>query len=185
MFAQLLDSKRVKFGAQNAAQNADQKVQAGLGNTIIRPARVENARSRNWCFTLNNYTPEDIKIITNLDCKYVFQEEKGESGTPHLQGLLCFRNAKTLGGVKKILPRAHFEITKNLQASILYCSKEDTRCGDIWSTIPLPSMERTGVAVHTDTFTQRLNRHKPTYEEFCRDLGDISEFIREGPTYEN
>lgn len=98
------------------------------GNTITSAAR----RGRNWCFTLNNYTPEEIKNIQKIDADHVFQEEKGESGTPHLQGVVMFKNARTFKQVKMLIPRAHIEPTKNKISSIKYCSKPDTRVGQIY-----------------------------------------------------
>lgn len=54
----------------------------GIGNTKQSPA------CKNWFFTWNNYTKEDITIlIAYLDpiaLKYKFQEETGEQGTKHL-----------------------------------------------------------------------------------------------------
>jgi len=103
-------------------------------NTII----VRGCRSRNWCFTLNNYTSDDIDTVTQVEnAKYIFQEETGENGTPHLQGLLCFENAHTLASVKKILPRAHFEVCKNKHASINYCKKGETRTGEVYSNMDI------------------------------------------------
>lgn len=98
-----------------------------LGNT-------KESRSRNWAFTLNNYTELEIDAITRFSkCKYLFQEETGESGTPHLQGTLQFKDAKTLSKLKKLLPRAHLEICQDLKASLRYCCKEDSRTGEIYS----------------------------------------------------
>lgn len=97
------------------------------GNTKLSA----NAKSRNWCFTLNNYTEEEIKNLEKLECKYIFQEEKGENGTPHLQGLLMFSNAVYFNSVKKMLPRAHIERCKNKVSSIKYCTKPETRVGVI------------------------------------------------------
>lgn len=103
----------------------------GSGNTKQIPP------SLNWCFTLNNYTKNDISSIvdsTVID-KYVFQEETGESGTPHLQGYIKF--------IKKLRPKAlfnskiHWEKTRNVEKSIAYCSKEDTRSGQIFTNIRL------------------------------------------------
>lgn len=94
-------------------------------------------RSRNWCFTLNNYTEEDINSLKTDDYEYVFQEETGEQGTKHLQGLICFKNPMSLSSLKKINNKAHWEKCKNKKASIKYCTKEDTRTGNIYSNIKL------------------------------------------------
>lgn len=60
-----------------------------LGNS-----RNQIHAAKHWAFTLNNYTHEDIESIKALDSAKVpiitFQEEVGESGTPHLQGSLTF-----------------------------------------------------------------------------------------------
>lgn len=94
---------------------------------------VKRCRSRNWCFTLNNYMESDIKNICDSKYDYIFQEETGENGTPHLQGLLCFKNPTDNTTVKKLIPRAHIEPAKNKMASINYCSKEESRTGKLYS----------------------------------------------------
>lgn len=98
----------------------------------------EKSRARSWTFTVNNYEDEEVHNYTrtfdNLG-KYIFQEEMGENKTPHLQGVITFKNAKTFSAVKKIIPRAHIEKCKSLVASRLYCQKEDTRIGEIYTNI--------------------------------------------------
>lgn len=96
-------------------------------------------RSRKWSFTLNNFTEEEITQLhsTFQNCKIIFGEETGESGTPHLQGYLEFTDAKTMTSVKKILgtDRVHLEpAKKNRQANINYCSKEGNVLRDDFST---------------------------------------------------
>lgn len=103
----------------------------GRGNTNTLP----KSRNRSYCFTLNNYTDDDVKNIQKLDCKYCFQEETGESGTKHLQGVLYFKNPRTFSSIKKMLPRAHIEKTIDFSASVRYCSKEDTRTGLLYTNL--------------------------------------------------
>lgn len=110
-------------------------------NTKIQGAR---GKARNYCFTLNNYTPEEVKTLCEGDYKYVFQEETGESGTPHLQGILMFKNAVSFKSIKKLIPRGHIEKCKNKNASIRYCSKEDTRTGEIYHNLEDTSLFGTG-----------------------------------------
>ncbi|AXH75570.1 MAG: putative viral replication protein [Cressdnaviricota sp.] len=91
-------------------------------------------RSRAWSFTLNNYTDDDIKFFCDtLDtAKYMFQEETGEIGTPHLQGVIYFENARTGKQMKELHSKVHWEKTKCLKGSVNYCCKEETRTGKIY-----------------------------------------------------
>jgi len=84
------------------------------------------ARGRNWCYTLNNYSEGELTYLTKLDCVYhIFGKEVGESGTPHLQGTVCFVNAKSFKAVKGIIGQhAHLEPVISLPDSIEYCKKE-------------------------------------------------------------
>lgn len=114
------------------------------------------SKSRAWCFTLNNYKKEDIKHIQTLKCEYVFQEETGKNGTPHLQGYLYFTNAISFTSIKKKIPKAHIEPAKNKVASIRYCSKEDTRTGAIYTNLDLRKYKE----VDTDTVELKINEEK-------------------------
>lgn len=88
-------------------------------------------RSRNWVFTLNNYTAVEDEALrvwmaneTNL-VRGGFGREVGESGTPHLQGWISMKNAIRMSTCKRINGRAHWEIMGGTVAdSIRYCSKE-------------------------------------------------------------
>jgi len=80
---------------------------------------------RNWCFTVNNYTEDDITLVNALPSKYVvYGYETAETGTPHLQGYAEFPAKHSLRAMKKMLPRAHFEPRKgtSVQAAT-YCKK--------------------------------------------------------------
>jgi len=83
-------------------------------------------RNRDWCFTINNYTEEDIASLSELVCKYiVYGKEVGESGTPHLQGYVSFKDQKTLSACKKLVSyRAHAEARLGTQEQAAqYCKK--------------------------------------------------------------
>jgi len=84
------------------------------------------AKSKNWCFTLNNYTEEDIKDIALWECKGVaYGKEVGENGTPHLQGFVCFKNQVRFQTVKDLHAKAHWEIMHGrLDQNKAYCSKQ-------------------------------------------------------------
>lgn len=98
------------------------------------------SRGKNWCFTLNNYTPADYDKFTRLvetgECVYIiFGKEVGESGTPHLQGFVAFAKRVYLTDVKKRLSRtAHFGLARLVPESIEYCKKD----GDVFEAGVLP-----------------------------------------------
>lgn len=132
---------------------------------------LTHARNRNWVFTLNNYTPQDIDKFKSIrNCKFTFQEETGENGTPHLQGLLIFKNARTLQSLKKLHPKAHWEICKSVKASQLYCTKEDTRTGEIFSNMDPPEMKRETYAEKQKRIYQHVREHMKLDEEDLREL---------------
>lgn len=90
-------------------------------------------RAKNWSFTLNNYTDDDITRLTNLpqDVSYIiFGKEVGESGTPHLQGTICFHQRLRLHQAKSFLGSVHLTPTRSLSHSIEYCRKD----GDVFES---------------------------------------------------
>lgn len=103
-----------------------------------------STRSRNWCFTLNNYTEEEEHIVFEMafTSKYIVcGKERGASGTPHLQGYVAYENKKSFRQMQDVLERAHWESMKGTseQASI-YCKKE----GDFfeYGDIPLSQQSK-------------------------------------------
>lgn len=87
------------------------------------------SRTRGYCFTINNYTDEELEFCyCCLKDSFEFVivgEEVGEEGTPHLQGYIYDSSRPTFNKVKKLLPRAHIENAKGSpQQNITYCSKE-------------------------------------------------------------
>lgn len=100
-----------------------------------------------WIFTFNNYS---IHYKNGLDSfatllgeygLYVFQEEIGDEGTPHLQGSFKFH--------KKGRPMETFRIhtedgkyalrwqkCKKWSASVTYCTKLESRSGKVYTNIP-------------------------------------------------
>lgn len=97
---------------------------------------TKTTKSRVYCFTCNNYTKTDIDIFTHTGAEYCFQEETGAEGTPHLQGVLIFKNAVAFNSMKKLHAGAHWEAAKkNKKACIRYCSKIDTRTGKLYHNL--------------------------------------------------
>lgn len=90
-----------------------------------------NTRSRKWCYTLNNYTPDDeasIQAWTGVRAS-IYGREVGENGTPHLQGAVCFENKKSFNQVRALLERAHWEKVRSRGSEAWdYCKKD----GNVW-----------------------------------------------------
>lgn len=84
-------------------------------------------KSRNWVFTINNFTVEDASEWNCDQIKFmIFQEEEGETGTKHLQGYLELKTARGLPYMKRLKERAHWEVRRGTrEEAIKYCVKED------------------------------------------------------------
>lgn len=81
------------------------------------------SRHRNWVFTINNYTEEDLDALLRHEALPDFVwlccgiEEAPTTGTAHVQGACCLMNAKTLTACQKtILPgrpkQVHLEVMR-------------------------------------------------------------------------
>jgi hypothetical protein len=84
-----------------------------------------------WCFTLNNYTEENISSIVSIfkdKAKlYIIGDEVGELGTSHLQGYVEFKSKCRPVGLFEFKP--HWEKCKGTRSdNIAYCSKEKVLC---------------------------------------------------------
>lgn len=122
--------------------NRDNKSEGGNTGS---PSPKQPLQYTYWCFTLNNHTAEQIDHLEQVfkhECKwYVFQEEVGAAGTPHLQGTLCLKTRQRLTQLKSIDPHIHWEPTKSVNKSIVYCTKLETATGRFFShgiDIPKP-----------------------------------------------
>jgi hypothetical protein len=90
--------------------------------------------SKYWCFTLNNYTPEEEKALISLGnddtgclSYLIYGREKGSNGTPHLQGYVEFRSRTRLASAKNKLgiQRIHLERRLGTAAqAAVYCKKD-------------------------------------------------------------
>lgn len=83
-------------------------------------------RSRTWTITVNNYTAKDLILALSLELESAYLILAHEHvTTPHIQGYVYFKNARTLSSVKKSIPRAHWEIAKGSPTQNRnYCIKD-------------------------------------------------------------
>lgn len=126
------------------------------------------ARGRKVCFTLNNYTEEEVSSIRNLQNELqflIFQRETGSNGTKHIQGFAYASFARSLIAWKRSIgQRAHIEFAKgSVQQNVDYCSKEDTR--------------------DPDTECERFGR-EPDVQGARNDLGEVAKRVRDGASLE-
>lgn len=84
-------------------------------------------RARNFMWTLNNYTDEEIEQLKNIPSKYnTWGYEKGINQTPHLQGVTLFNSLVSLKVVIGRMPKrvSKIQIIEHLQEAIDYCHKD-------------------------------------------------------------
>lgn len=104
------------------------------GNTNSPAKSKQISPAKHWVFTWNNY-PEDAREIISSNSSNVLKivcqtEIAPETGTPHIQGYICF--------VDKVRPRGlwnnaiHWEKCKDIDASLRYCKKTESRDPNGW-----------------------------------------------------
>lgn len=119
-------------------------------SVIRREPNGRTQRLRRIVFTLNNWTPEEYRWLTDEfapSTKWtIIGKETGENGTPHLQGAsilgsqMTFSKLKTLTGFR----RAHIECMQGRpEDSLVYCRKQDLEAFE-FGTLPTPG-KRTDV----------------------------------------
>lgn len=115
--------KKVKKIVPKSASIFGESEDSGLlGNSKKQPNKAKS-----WFFTYNNYMEADIQIMKDkFDSvceRYIFEKEVGESGTPHLQGVI-FLKEKMRWSELKLMKEIHWLLTKDEKKSIAYYQKE-------------------------------------------------------------
>lgn len=133
------------------------------------------SRSRGWCFTLNNYSDKDEISIKTIECKYlIVGHEVGEGGTKHLQGYIEFENPQRLGGLKKLLEKAHWEARRGTPAEAAqYCKKEGNwhEKGELPKQGRRSDLEEAAALVQTGApWAEIAQAHPATYVRYHRGL---------------
>lgn len=125
----------------------------------------DQGQGKAWCFTVNN--PVHKSLWPNglpAGIKYlVYQVERGENGTEHLQGYISFASIKRRGGVAKVtfldaeekvvmpFATAHLLRAKgNAAQNKAYCTKADTRIEGPWELGESKQGERTDLQEAAD-----------------------------------
>lgn len=82
------------------------------------------SKFRNFIFTHNNY--ENTVLEDTLECRFIAysRELAPSTGTPHLQGYVCFTNPRTLSGTRKAMSGCHVEPMRgSISQNDVYISK--------------------------------------------------------------
>jgi len=93
--------------------------------------------AKRWCFTLNNPAPTDTFSDTDAIDPSIYEylicaKEKAATGTPHLQGFICFKDKKRLSWIVKNIfvssitrkgRGSWFICAGSVQENIDYCKK--------------------------------------------------------------
>jgi hypothetical protein len=156
------------------------------------------SRAKHWTFTLNNYNEASITKLLSLEDEGLvaylcFGKEVGESGTPHLQGFVSFKEKQTLRACTTHLGQAHFEVARNVPKSIAYCKKD----GDFTEYGQLPrgaGGARNDLAAFIEavkgkqvtTMKEVREKHPEVaarYERYCRDFLEDNRVVEDVPYY--
>ena len=86
-------------------------------------------QAKNWIFTINNYTDEHVAALDALHPAHaaylLFGFEKGEQGTPHLQGYVQFNKKIRHKQVCELIPHSFVEVAKgDADSNYKYCTKD-------------------------------------------------------------
>jgi len=147
-----------------------------------------------WLWTLNNPTEEHVPPNVWPDVEYtIWQHERGQDGTDHIQGYVCFTTNKRIQWLKEHCDeRAHWELrgkNSDHDSAKNYCSKQDTRVDGPWthgddSKIPRKKGERMDLKrVHalitSGSTADDLMTNPDTFPVWCRNYRAIDRFILE------
>lgn len=149
----------------NLAHSAREK-----GNTI--PSREKRCTpSKFWCFTLNNWTQEQLehlkRVFKESKCAWIAGFEVGEKGTPHIQGYVEFTKRVRPSEAIKI-PQIHWEMRKGTSVQARdYCIKDGDYIGNM--IIPPKAIDPMEGLTPYDWQREIIDMTK----EFCKDKRHI------------
>lgn len=149
---------------------------------------------QNACFTLNNPTVLEIENlhrgVEELNANYiVFQLEKGEQGTEHIQGYIKMRKRFTLAGIKvNIGERCHVERARgSAKQNRKYCMKDEGRVEGPWEYGSLPEQgKRNDLREFLEVMKEKtlkdseiIDEYPEIYAKYPRFVNVIRDHVRE------
>jgi len=126
-------------------------------------------RSKYWMCTINNPSHNAIPESWPGVEYAVWQREKGEQGTEHLQVYVIFEKTKYLTAVRKIQAPGHWERRMGTHAQAKdYVTKADTRVAGPWEAGDEPADKEQGKRNDLLTLKRKLDEGK-SESEIARD----------------
>lgn len=151
-----------------------------------------NRRSRGWCWTWNNPPIPGAELLETLKCTegsdyMVFQLETGESGTPHFQGYIRFKDARRRATVSKLLPGANIRAADGTPAqNRAYCTKDEGRLEGPWESGRKPKTQgqRTDLdeairSISEIGYKRAALEHPATFARYPSGLRNIAQLMDE------
>ena len=145
-----------------------------------------------WVFTLNNYSDDDEARIAGFsgeDWTYVcYGRERGESGTPHLQGYLQLARKKTLAWLRRAFSPAHphFEVARGTPDQARECCSKDGDFVEFGSFVGVTQGRRTDLARVGDrilagaAFDDIAREFPSVILRYSRGVRELVESVRSG-----
>lgn len=135
---------------------------------------------KRWCFTLNNYTEQQLITIQSF-CESnsvysIIGKEIGESGTPHLQGYVHLPVRKRFNFIKGALgDQAHIEPARGSpRQNRAYCSKDR----DFWEFGTCPKSCR-----GSDESPSKLQEAAESFIHSMEEGKSIKEYMKDNPRF--
>jgi len=127
------------------------------------------SKSRDYVFTLNNYTTDQLCALDTIDVQYLIygKEEAPTTGTPHLQGYIRFKHPKTLSAAKKMMPgHPHLQPKRGTAAQAAeYCRKD----GLVYERGEPPKEPATGGQMEKDRWKEINKRAREGDEDWLQE----------------
>lgn len=176
------DLSRSTSGSSAPTENAA-NASARQGSTANRKKKaLAKPQSKHWCFTMNNYTEDDVTRLSqlkNTQAAYIiFGREVGEQGTPHLQGFVSFPSRKRLPQVIAALGQCHCSIARLITQSIEYCKKEDENAIEV-GVPPTTKGQRNDLEEFKAAVKSGLKDMKEIREEHSSVYARYTKFVKE------
>lgn len=138
------------------------EVPRDLGNTTDQiSTKKQISPAKRWCFTLNNYTDDEVSSISSIVpefcSKWIFSKEIAPTtGTPHIQGFFEFKIKKRPIGVFNNKRIKFLKAKGNDLQQVIYIEKE----GQVISKYNMPKQPKP---------IKVINPNRP-YQKFIIDL---------------